>query len=70
MAKDPRVGKLAEMGMATPLIPVLLNIIDTAAADAAAGVSVTAEDVSVDLEDFTATDVSGALQELYDAINA
>jgi hypothetical protein len=68
MAKDPRVGKLAEMGMATPLIPVLLKIIDDAASGAVAEVNAT--EVAVDLEDFTATDVSGALQELYDAINA
>lgn len=35
-----------------------------------AGATVTAGDVTFSSGDFTATDVAGALQELYDAINA
>lgn len=61
MAIDVR--RLIELGMVPELATELASQIDTAT-------TVAATDVSVDLEDITATDVSGALQELYDAINA
>jgi hypothetical protein len=59
------VTRLIELGMVPELAKELATQID-----AQTGGTVAATDVTVDLEDITATDVSGALQELYDAINA